>query len=764
MPSAFSKNNIPETSIKRNTFDGSFQNNLTMKMGYLYPVLCKEIIPGDTFNIKSYLGLRFMPTFFPIQSKVKARLEFFYVRNRNLWKGFQNYYTGIGNHDGFPILSKRSAFDMSRTGSLGDYLGLPSTVVGGDLYHFLSKPAVTISSGVPFSNISFQYPTSISYDSNTGDSIAWIKHIVTSPTVIVGKQVGYKSLLYLRNRNEDYSFSISVDQLSVSPKYDSNGDIYREIPIANLSSSYYNMMRGSNNKKFVQSLPGGREQTITAPSLFVSQNSSNDRTTFVNWYLDDFTSSKKVAIPIFLFENGKVYIRESYLLDVVESENLTFAFSTEFASNPSDVIHQVPAGETSDLNSTIPDGCGLLDYATGTDKLNEATDILDEIPYSISALPFRAYEQIYNSFYRDDRNNPFILPNGEFDPNKFIPYDEGGVDDYNYTLHKRNWEQDFLSTALPSPQYGNAPLVGISTSGDASFIASDGSTITTKLSTDDNDVVVGFKSTNDSVVNRSLVELATSGISIADLRATNALQRYLEITYRRGLRYKDQILSHFGVDIKADILDMPEFLGGSSTIVDVSQVNQTSSSEGSDPLGSYAGQMSAYGESGSIRRYFDEPGYLIGILSVVPVPTYSQLVPKHFLKIRERLDFYMPEFGHLGYQPIRYDEVCPLQASVQGSSLSTVYGYQRAWYDYLANVDEIHGLFRTNLSHFVLSRVFKDLPALNESFLTVDPESLNEVFSVNSIDGEPIDTILGQIHFDIKMDRPIPRYSIPSIE
>ena len=69
---------------KRNTFDLSFQNNLTMKFGRLYPVFCKEVIPGDSFRIKPTFGLRFMPLVFPVQTRMQANLHFFYVRNQDL--------------------------------------------------------------------------------------------------------------------------------------------------------------------------------------------------------------------------------------------------------------------------------------------------------------------------------------------------------------------------------------------------------------------------------------------------------------------------------------------------------------------------------------------------------------------------------------------------------------------------------------------------------------------------------------------------------
>ena len=67
------------------------------------------------------------------------------------------------------------------------------------------------------------------------------------------------------------------------------------------------------------------------------------------------------------------------------------------------------------------------------------------------------------------------------------------------------------------------------------------------------------------------------------------------------------------------------------------------------------------------------------------------------------LDYFFPEFGHIGYQPITYREVCPIQAKAAGKDLSTVFGYQRAWYEYISRVDEVHGQMRTTLRNFLVT-------------------------------------------------------------
>ena len=138
MANVFTKQKDPVNHPKRNVFDLSFQNNLTMQIGGLYPVFCKEVIPGDSFSIKPVFGLRFMPMTFPIQTRMRANLHFFYVRNRNLWQDWQDF---IGMNPTSPDenatmqryvspYSTNLAITRPQTGSLADYLGVPTTMVG----------------------------------------------------------------------------------------------------------------------------------------------------------------------------------------------------------------------------------------------------------------------------------------------------------------------------------------------------------------------------------------------------------------------------------------------------------------------------------------------------------------------------------------------------------------------------------------------------------------------------------------------------------
>lgn len=127
MSNPFKQNKNYEGKPKRNTFDLSFRNHFTANFGQLLPVFCKPVIPGDHFRIKANFGLRFMPTAFPLMNKIRAHVHFFYVRNRNLWKDFPDYiYNNKENLDP-PYMPNDKTKPIYSTGSLSDYLGVPTT-------------------------------------------------------------------------------------------------------------------------------------------------------------------------------------------------------------------------------------------------------------------------------------------------------------------------------------------------------------------------------------------------------------------------------------------------------------------------------------------------------------------------------------------------------------------------------------------------------------------------------------------------------------
>jgi hypothetical protein len=405
-----------------------------------------------------------------------------------------------------------------------------------------------------------------------------------------------------------------------------------------------------------------------------------------------------------------------------------------------------------------------------------ASDSVDsEKQLKIAAYAARAYEAVYNCYFRDNRNRPYYI-DGQVEYNKWIPTRSGGVDNYKYKLHDCNWEKDAFTTAVQSPQQGIAPLVGITTY-DEQSLSIDGTTTTTvkKVALVDEDgrrFGVEFDSNSDGLLDvrytelsndtpvqkpRSLIELAQSGISINDFRNVNAYQKFLELNMRQGYSYRDIIQGRFEVKVRFDELMMPEYLGGFSELVDMNAVTQTvqraDTGSYADQLGAMAGNAGVRKESRRISVFCDEESIILGVIYVVPVPIYTQVLPKHFL-YRSLLDHFQPEFANIGFQPITYRELCPIQAfNDNKDSLYETFGYQRPWYEYVQKLDVAHGLFRTSLKNFIMNRTFETKPELSDSFLLVDENQVNDVFAVTDVTNK----IFGQIYFDMSAKLPIPR-------
>lgn len=720
----FSKTQDYVGQQKSNVFDLSFVNNLTLPIGALVPCCVKEVVNGDKFRIRGRFGFNFLPTYFPIQSTLKVDCQFFYVRNRNLfdrWEDFQ-FNPDISSDPSLTLpyySSSASIRTAGVPGSLADYMGLPVT--------FPSSFFSSVSNTFTF------YPS-------TSDPISYPVHQYWMP------ESGSSTLPNYIYR----SGSRPVSSGSYTEKF---GVLYAFSNWANSNSVFMPSVTLNYSKLKLLITPQSSSSTVSSFVIYYyedgvlkSYSFSNSPSTPVtitvdNVYTSGF-SSEGVANSLSTPRMGMVLFSDSGQSTGSISLPFTVSVSTseDYASSSSlPIFHLVNP---------------LVNSSTGP---------------RISALPFRAYESIYNAFYRDERVNPLTDSSGKPVYNKWLLDTSGGpITGALPQLHYRNWELDPYTSAQTSPQQGVAPLVGVTSLGDMQFASSDGNTYTVRPNlADDGTTVINADLTSDipSDVRRSFINLATSGISINDFRNVNSFQRWLETNMRRGFKYRDQIIAHTGVRPRFDVLDMPEFIGGFSTIVNSQKVNQTSESTLDNPLGSYAGQMSAFANSNhDITVNCDENGFIIGIVCVYPVPVYDSLL-QPFFSYSQPLDYYNREFSHIGMQPIYNYMVAPSLAV--GNSVSAlwlqnskVFGYQRAWWQYLSSTDEVHGEFRTSFKDFLFRRDFGNQPSLSPSFTVINPDEITDPFSVRTTDHK----VLGQIAFDIKAIRPIPKFGIPRIE
>ena len=429
-------------------------------------------------------------------------------------------------------------------------------------------------------------------------------------------------------------------------------------------------------------------------------------------------------------------------------------------------------------DSSLWDYMGLPTLTgVGNKKYNISNGVVLPNNFRVSVLPFRAYQLIYNEYYRDQNLTDPV----EFGLGSGI-YDGGSDLDALLQIRRRAWEKDYFTSALPWLQRGPEVTVPVGGSfgvvklanrnNNQIFVGPDGDPTQVDVgmnlihAADKNNVTPGTIQTGLSNGSNSgnavwldpkgtlVVDGENSGISIQDLRTSNALQRWFERNARGGSRYIEQILAHFGVRSSDARLQRPQFLGGGKMPIAVSEVLQTSSTDATSPQANMAGHGISAGVNNGFRHYFEEHGYVIGLMSIMPRTGYQQGVPRDFTKF-DNMDFYFPEFAHLSEQEIKNQE---LYVSNDSTYNEGTFGYTPRYAEYKYHESEAHGDFRGNMSFWHLNRIFTGKPNLNTTFVECNPS--NRVFATSQTSD---DKFWVQIYQDVKALRLMPKYGTPML-
>jgi hypothetical protein len=399
--------------------------------------------------------------------------------------------------------------------------------------------------------------------------------------------------------------------------------------------------------------------------------------------------------------------------------------------------------------SVDPSAKKLADYL-GLPVQNIGTSLTPAFP--VSQLPFRAYQQVYNDYYRDSNLEE------EVDITSYTSY---------LTLRYRKWEKDYFTSALPFVQRGTAAGVPIDIdyAAQSRLIRFNDATPTTGTLSAGSTMTGGGRSVLDSSNQPLRIENleATLDFQINELRKASALQRWLEKQALGGYRYIETIYSHFGVKSSDRRLQRAEYLGGGKTPVLVSEVLNTSATTDPNdskymPQGSMTGHGISAGETMAFQTQIEEHGYIMGIMSIMPKPAYHQGVHKHWLR-NDKFDYFWPELANLGEQEVKDVELYVDDNAVTNDS---TFGYQQRYAEYKYGQSTIHGDFRTGLHYWHMARKFSSAPSLNDDFVecTPDADSISNVFAVEDAS---VDTCWVQLYHDVKARRPMPYFANPSL-
>ena len=252
--------------------------------------------------------------------------------------------------------------------------------------------------------------------------------------------------------------------------------------------------------------------------------------------------------------------------------------------------------------------------------------------------------------------------------------------------------------------------------------------------------------------------LATAtAATINQIREAFQIQRLFERDARGGTRYTEIIRSHFGVVSPDQRLQRPEYLGGSSSRINVTPVPQTSSTDATTPQGNLAAFGTVSFNGHGFSKSFDEHCLIIGLVSVRADLTYQQGINRMWSR-NTRFDFYWPALAHIGEQAVLNKEI---YAGVSEVSDEGVFGYQERYAEYRYKPSLVTGLFRSNatgsLDSWHLCQEFGGVPVLNQTFIEENPP-IDRVIAVPS---QP--HLIFDSYFDLKCARPMPLYSVPGL-
>lgn len=404
-----------------------------------------------------------------------------------------------------------------------------------------------------------------------------------------------------------------------------------------------------------------------------------------------------------------------------------------------------------------------LDYATLIESLENQS-----LQYASDGSSFPALANLFKSINQVDTSGS-VSSYTKIDE-RFVPF-------------RRSWPKDYFTSALPFAQRGPIVQIPLNGSGDVIVTSSgegqvyryqnvamtgntpsNAGTEHTVTLYADNEVqsanpILGGSTDNETKNAISFKAVNVNGTAtITDLRTAIAVQNFLEKRARGGSRAKEQIYSSFGVKSRDYRLDRSELLQANTNFLNIGEVYTATANESdTDVPGMAVSTGKAANSSKRFKHFFEEHGYVIGLMSVFPTAAYSQGIPRQFMEL-DQFDYYWPEFQHIGEQDVKKQE---LYLDDEGET-NGVFGYQPRYSQYKSRLSQIHSEFRSNLEFMTASRKFNSMPTLSNDFVQIRPDrdNLNRVFrTVTPLDNS--NPVYVDLYHHNKMVRPMDYFGIP---
>jgi len=386
------------------------------------------------------------------------------------------------------------------------------------------------------------------------------------------------------------------------------------------------------------------------------------------------------------------------------------------------------------------------------------------IEQTVSAMPFRAYTKIWNDWFRSATLQDSIT----------LDVDNGPDSVNDHVLQKRGKRFDYFTSCIPAPQRGTAVSLPL---GNRAEIMSQtigetdpsvGDKIAVKLGTSGifhqldsgaAQVDISATTTAGSPLYADLTGATSSTVN--DIRLAFATQHVLERDARAGTRYVESLQARWGVTSPDFRLQRAEYLGGGSTQINMTPVQQQSAQPtpaANDKLGNLAAYGTASGNH-SWTKSFVEHGVVIILGNLRGDITYSQGIDRYWSK-STRYEFVYPELANIGEQSVLRKEIW---AEGPGGDDDTVFGYQGRYDEHRYLNSRLSGLMRpdaaSTLAAWHLSEDFASGPTLGNTFIISNTGvPLDRAIAIPS---EP--HMIADFYHHIKAARPLPTFGVPGL-
>lgn len=416
---------------------------------------------------------------------------------------------------------------------------------------------------------------------------------------------------------------------------------------------------------------------------------------------------------------------------------------------------------------------------------------------ALNPFPLLAYQKIYQDFGRFTQwedtapwtcNLDYIISNPQLHLNisSVVPNDVNVAYAKNlFRMQYCNYDKDYFLGLLPSAQFGDESIVSVIGPNSSLTATSVSGDLVLRQNVGSHDVATGYSalylrdsdgtpSTYKSIVNQmvtnteldpgeenvlSLGNFAQGAeFGILALRRAECLQKWKEITLSGDTDYVSQLEKHWNVSASKAMSNHCQYLGGTASNLDISEVLNTNLQSGGI---ADMGGKGILTNNGHIK--FKNPNNDYGLLMVMyhtkPIIEWkgSTIQNRHLMDLHQT-DFPIPEFDNIGME-----QVFMYEFNEGWNNDESVAGYAPRYASYKTSYDICLGEFETSLQSWILpytNRQISVLGPISLDYLSfkVCPSIADNLWAVNA---KLADHFYNSLYLDIKSVRNLSRDGLP---